>query len=301
MNNLSSHAKLEKRFRIQGSLVLKTALHLGGGNVPARGTDSPILRDGFDRPYLPGSSLKGALRAAVERIAPNLKATACGLFLEDAEQETNTIKCMTPQKKGGLGDVYRELEKALGQPYDTHRAKLTTLINGQADMPETKTIQEEHLLMALAANLCDACKAFGSPFMASPVYFHDAPVNEDSWIGLTQVRDGVGIDRDSGRAVDRIKYDYEIVPPDTVFDFSLTVESGDGKTLGLVALALHELKNGNIPLGGIRTRGLGRCDLQNATVQYIDFNDLKSYLLDNTWKEMSIDEFITKHIEVLLS
>jgi len=312
---IANHAKLTKRYRISGHLVLKTALHLGGGGVPARGTDSPILRDGYERPYIPGSSLKGALRAAVERIAPSLEdTTACGLFapahvlLQQAEgQQVGPDECLTPlHEKHPKKKAYRELEEGLGEKIKRHMDKLKLLLDGTFEEPKPKdqkkqVVAEDHLMLALDHNLCDVCKAFGSPFMASRVYFHDAPVNEDGWMGLTQVRDGVGIDRDSGRAVDRIKYDYEIVPPDTFFDFSLTVESSDAKTLGLVALALHELQQGNVPLGGIRSRGLGRCALENATVEYIDFADLTAYLLEGEWQETSLDQFIKDHIAILLT
>ncbi len=302
-----------KRYRITGNLILKTALHIGGSGMPARGTDSPILRDGYERPYIPGSSLKGALRAAVERILPSLNGhTACSLFVpiksSSEDEQLHALmnaQCLTPlpenhQKK----KAFRKLEESLGE--EIQRSKnlqkaVEMLLGEQAGKIDiSQAVAEAHLLMALEKNLCDVCKAFGSPFMASSIYFHDAPVVEDRWIGLTQVRDGVGIDRDSGRAKERIKYDYEIVPPDTAFEFSMTIETGNEKALGLAALALHELTQGNIPIGGIRSRGLGRCGLEDGRVEFIDFKDLSAYLLEGKWQEMSLEQFIQTHIKVLI-
>lgn len=300
-----------KRYRIAGNLILKTALHIGGGGGPARGTDSPVLRDGYDRPYIPGSSLKGALRAAVERILPNLNGhTACSLFVplnaDEKSSQTGNGICLTPlpeahEKK----ESYRLLEQSLGVKIESNRdvqQALQTLLGGwEKKVDPSHWLSEQHLMMVLEENLCDVCKAFGSPFMASSIYFHDAPVNENLWMGLTQVRDGVGIDRDSGRARERIKYDYEIVPPGTAFEFSMTIETGNEKKIGLAALALHELMQGNVPLGGIRSRGLGRCQLEEVRVEYVDFADLKSYLLEGTWKSQPVQEFVSSHINVLLS
>lgn len=322
-----SRAKLKARYRISADLILDTALHLGGGRNPAKGTDAPILRDGFGKPYIPGSSLKGALRAAVERIVPNLNVSACGLYApvevppgKNDESKTNPDSlqkstepsagfCLTPlDEKHPRREAYRLLEEALGKRREDLnqevREKIKILLNDHCRVQANERITEELLLCVLDENLCEVCKAFGAPLISSTLYFHDASVKEESWLGLTQVRDGVGIDRDSGRAVDRIKYDYEIVPPQTVFNFSMTIETGEDRALGLAALVLHELREGNVPLGGIRSRGLGRCHLkaQEECVEALDFTSmaaLKAYLLDEKPQKLALDVFIKQHIEKL--
>lgn len=324
-----SRARLNARYRINADLVLDTALHLGGGRNPAKGTDAPILRDGFGRPYIPGSSLKGALRAAVERIVPNLDVSACGLFTpveahkgeddlkkrngeERRNDETNRSFCLTPLREDHpRREAYRLLEEALGKRLEdlndkTQEKIKNNILSNQCRLPNNARITEELLLCVLDENLCEVCKAFGAPLISSTLYFHDAPVKEESWIGLTQVRDGVGIDRDSGRAVDRIKYDYEIVPPQTVFKFSMTVETGEARALGLAALVVHELKTGNVPLGGIRSRGLGRCHLEATedcveALNFTDMDALKAYLKDDQITKLTLDAFIKQHIEKLWS
>ncbi len=58
------------KLRLTSSLVVKTGLHIGGGgeNLDIGGIDKAVIRDPLTRhPYLPGSSIKGKLRALLER------------------------------------------------------------------------------------------------------------------------------------------------------------------------------------------------------------------------------------------
>jgi CRISPR-associated protein Csm3 len=59
------------KVRIFGDLVVETGLHIGGGgeNLDIGGLDKPVIRNPLTRePYIPGSSLKGKLRAILERL-----------------------------------------------------------------------------------------------------------------------------------------------------------------------------------------------------------------------------------------
>lgn len=54
---------------IKGTIVVKTGLHIGAGNdkVEIGGMDNPIIRNPLTRePYIPGSSVKGKMRALLE-------------------------------------------------------------------------------------------------------------------------------------------------------------------------------------------------------------------------------------------
>ncbi len=55
--------------KITGKIVVKTGLHIGAGNdkVEIGGMDNPIIRNPLTRePYIPGSSIKGKMRALLE-------------------------------------------------------------------------------------------------------------------------------------------------------------------------------------------------------------------------------------------
>ena len=55
--------------RIKGKIVVETGLHIGAGNdkVEIGGMDNPIIRNPMTKePYIPGSSIKGKMRALLE-------------------------------------------------------------------------------------------------------------------------------------------------------------------------------------------------------------------------------------------
>lgn len=61
--------RLNKYVKIEGVLVCKTGLRIGSSkdDIEIGGMDNPILRDPLTKlPYVPGSSLKGKLRSALE-------------------------------------------------------------------------------------------------------------------------------------------------------------------------------------------------------------------------------------------
>ncbi len=60
------------RLEISGTLTIESPVHVGTGERLSLATDAPILMDGLGdeaRPYIPGSSLRGVLRAHIEREA----------------------------------------------------------------------------------------------------------------------------------------------------------------------------------------------------------------------------------------
>jgi CRISPR-associated protein Csm3 len=55
--------------KITGKIMVKAGLHIGGGNdkVEIGGMDDPVIKNPLTRePYIPGSSLKGKMRALLE-------------------------------------------------------------------------------------------------------------------------------------------------------------------------------------------------------------------------------------------
>ncbi|MEM5947011.1 type III-A CRISPR-associated RAMP protein Csm3 [Spirochaetia bacterium 38H-sp] len=61
--------KLKEIKTITGKIVVKTGLHIGAGNenIEIGGMDNPVIRDPATKlPYIPGSSIKGKMRALLE-------------------------------------------------------------------------------------------------------------------------------------------------------------------------------------------------------------------------------------------
>ncbi len=71
--------RLERRIIFSGTIEAVTPLHIGSGKqeVDIGGADMPVLTDPNGQPYIPGSSLKGRVRAEAERIAREEGLTVC--------------------------------------------------------------------------------------------------------------------------------------------------------------------------------------------------------------------------------
>ena len=143
-------------------------------------------------------------------------------------------------------------------------------------------------------------------FSASKIYFNDLYVDE--WAETTQVRHGVAIDRDSERARDQLLYDYEVVSTGSTFEMEITLENPSDTDLGLVCVGLNEFVSGIGSIGGMRSRGLGNCQVLNLIGYKADLTNLdqlKKYLIGKKPEEKmsnvnDIDGFLEKHIRRLL-
>jgi CRISPR-associated protein Csm3 len=54
---------------LEGEILCQTGLHIGAGkgSLEIGGADNPVVKDAFGIPYIPGSSLRGRLRALLEQ------------------------------------------------------------------------------------------------------------------------------------------------------------------------------------------------------------------------------------------
>ena len=248
---MTSFWQFENRWLITATLRMKTALSVGSrASLMPTGSDLPVIKTPEGVPFIPGSSLKGVVRTYVERVLrtmDELKQQRQGQRLWACDPLDERQRCVTGERKRAL------LEKA-----------------GEDDARFTELIWHES---------CTACRLFGSPWLASRVAFQDAMLaNRDSLLRLTEVRDGVGIDRDLGSAKTGIKYDFETVPAGAEFGITIVVENAEEWEVGLLLLALEAMKRGELPIGGKTTRGPGWGELVNLKVQRIGKDRLVAYL-----------------------
>ena len=148
--------------------------------------------------------------------------------------------------------------------------------NGFPDWKRDRS--ETELIKKLEQKLCHTCKLFGSPYSASKIMIHDLTIKE--WAEVTQIRDGVVIDRDSERAKDQLKYDFEVVPPSSTFELKICLENPTDEDLGLACLGLNEFVSEMAYIGGIKSRGLGNCKIRTD-----DFAIYELDLVSNDKKE----------------
>ena len=244
---MSDFHVLGYRLRLTGRLRLETALRVGSGLTDEiSGTDIAVIKDHQRRPYIPGSSFKGALRAHIERLVRLVEPGTPG------------------HGRGACNPVNRSEWCITSERMDALRQNLETLDDQVYQLS------------------CRVCRVFGSPWLASRVLVKDLLLVEpDLWFERRyQVRYGVGIDRDGETAARNILYNYEVVPAGTEFKWEIVIENANREEAqdGLVMWGLREFANGRVQLGGARSRGLGWVRLFFDEAEEVDASDRNALL-----------------------
>ena len=295
MVELENRYELRNRYRFEGTLVMQTALHIGGGRASLSPSDSPVVLTPTGHPFIPGSSFKGALRSTVEKLVPLLPAgpatkfSTCALIdlpepdqIAQTEQEGGDKACPTVRQRG-IAKV-RQAWQRRGKVYDLE----------QRDLPY----------------LCSTCQLFGSPFVAARININDLYLVSNAWEGGIQIRDGVAIDRDSETAKEGLKYDFEVVPASAAFKLHIDLENATPQDLQILSVGLSEFVHGFGMIGGKRSRGLGACELQELTVSSLELagagvsreesrKRLQNYLINRTFstEREPGEHFLSRQIE----
>ena len=236
------------RFKVQGVLQTDTALRIGSGrDSDPTGHDLPVLKDLRGRPFIPGSSFKGAFRAHLERLLRGIDETLACISTPRPREAKAQKGCLTQ------GDVDRLKAAHQNDP--------------------------DELSAQIWRNSCWTCSLMGAPWLASKLLVRDLIVDPDTWFDRYLIRDGVAIDRDTETAAEGMKYDFEAVPAGTEFQFELVVDNATEAELGLTLLGLREFEEGRVTLGGAASRGLGMVRLALAWNQseWLTAQDLPDY------------------------
>jgi CRISPR-associated protein Csm3 len=247
------------RYTFRGALELAGALHIGSGGGGRIGetenwTDASVIRDSRGRPYIPGSSLRGTLRAAILQIAPALFERV-NLDLREDEQFFQDLKNNMEKQVQG------QRLAAGGSGFDDEAARQNWL----------------------AGNLSPTERLFGTVLWASPLHIRDLHLLSGR-ADAGEVRHGVGIDRDTGAAKEQIKYDFEVLPAGARFDFWMRCDVPDSPREylelwpRLLAIGLRLLEQGELTLGGRAARGVGQVRLRNLEAYRLDAGDRSALL-----------------------
>lgn len=288
----------ESRLHLCGTLTFTSAMRIGAEKSLAVDTpDTPVLRDATGMPYIPGSSFKGALRSYVEAVARAIQSRddvedrnlACIPIGRPPARPQDDSVCLYQDEVTALKSVKPDSWHTSDQIPKVLARRLPSAEDIQSQIQkEGKTPVLDRALRDLS---CWTCRLFGAQWLASKVLIKDLYVDEASFL-RTEIRDGVGIDRDAGRAATGIKYQFEIVPANTKFDLEVLVENATEAELGLLWLGLGAFERGEIPIGGAKSRGLGWCRWRPDWEQsrYIGQSNLIAMLLpDETNKTQSMN------------
>lgn len=245
--------KLENRYFFRGELVLENEMHIGSGKGDGR-TDALVVKDFNGKPFIPGSSLRGSLRSVIERIAASLDKNPCLL--------TNDT-CVTTSK-----DIQKEFKKIL----------------------ENKDNSEIKKFLDDDSKICPVCRLFGSTVVASKIKITDLRLKEEK--AEPAIRHGVAINRDTETSQNKAKFDFEVVPKESRFEFELIGENLTDNDRALLAVGIQEMIDGNFWIGGNTARGLGKCKLDGLKIEYFDnVEGLKKYLREKKGNELPLKDF----------
>lgn len=247
--------KLESRYIFKGELVLENEMHLGSGKGDGR-TDSLVVKDFKNKPFIPGSSLRGVLRSVIERIAATLGKDPCLL---------SSDTCVTNSK-----DILQEEFKELLKNKD--KSGIEKFLNDDS-------------------KICPVCRFFGSTVVASKIRITDLPLKVEK--AEPAIRHGEAINRDTETSQDKAKFDFEVVPKGSSFEFELIGENLTDDDLSLLAIGIQEMIDGNFWIGGNSSRGLGKCKLDKLDIKYFKgVEGLKNYLTKKSLTPMDSTKFL---------
>jgi CRISPR/Cas system CSM-associated protein Csm3 (group 7 of RAMP superfamily) len=182
---------------------------------------------GLETVYLPGSSLKGALRTHCERIARTVGG--------EGPDRRPRLSC---NPLGGASD---------GPGYSCNRR-----LQGLAERGDSRRAYRDS---------CFVCQLFGNQHEAAHVWVADA---YPTTAPRVEPRAAVGVDRVYGSAAVG-PLTYEVVS-DGRFQTQIALHNFTLAQLGLLALALRDLADGRLALGSGKSRGLGRAGVEVAAL-----------------------------------
>jgi CRISPR-associated RAMP protein (TIGR02581 family) len=176
-------------------------------------------------PFIPGSSLKGVVRSYAEKICRSLRdnpVPVCLPYLERGNENEN----------------------------ERNQASCGSRIKNHLRVLDRKELPSSHIYRIS----CPICRMFGSHYFIGRTRTSDAYIVNGYKL---EDRDGVAIDRFSGGAASRAKYDLQVLVSGD-FHTRIEIQNFELWQLGLLGLVLRDMEEGLIRIGMGTSRGLGR-------------------------------------------
>ena len=253
------------RLELAGDYVMDSAFRIGAG-------DNDVLLDRDGRPYIPGSTLRGALRAYTESF----------LRAMDSDALTEVREVLISGTQGNSIPMLRRVAlccDSVDRPVNSTSYQ-GCLTEGIVALWRADPLLQSTLNDALTACTCHTCRVFGAPWLAAKIVVADMPLR-GTWNGLYEARGGLALSRDAGVTIHGSPYTRRALPARLRFTFRLVMEDADFAEQGMVLLGLRALELGWVPLGADRARGLGQghLELNWAACRYLDATSLVQTLL----------------------
>ncbi len=194
--------------------------------------------------YLPGTSLKGAMRSQAERVLRGLTVEVCDPF-----DGRSRCRSGPPRERSGQ--------------------------RGRGNRPRPQSDAE------IFRDQCPACQTFGSLRVAGRCNVEDAYPWERGGgqdpgaasmsapaasANATEERHQVGIDRRTGQAARGALFDLEVVVAGTFYT-KIHLENFALWQLGLIGGVLADMDQGDVPIGFGKSRGLGQVAVEITSIE----------------------------------
>ncbi len=266
------------RLVMRGELRCLSGLRIGAAkDASGIGSDLPVLRDASQLPYIPGSSLKGVVRSAVEALIRGAFPVDKSWSVSDQPPKVWACNPLEDRDPSDLTTARAADEACLSRRWSSVLRKHHG-VGEHADLP----------LALVLAHSCTACALFGNSELGGRVLFSDLRLlNASELSSPVEIRDGVAIDRDMLTAADKAKYDYEVVPAGARFELEIILDNPEPVLQGLLVAGLNALHEGHVRLGGFGSRGLGRVEVQIGEAR---IRSAKEMLTGASGRTLSHDE-----------
>ena len=243
MNTLNFFQNWQGKVMISGCLEAVTGLHIGGSQtgIDIGGVDNIIIRQQPDeRPYIPGSSLKGKMRSLTERARNKSLIKLPGSTIQQHQCDNEEAEAC-------------EVCKVFGLPGQKKNSQPTRLI-----------VRDGKLLDELYVTEPDGKRKLQN--------WDDSDVSTD--MPFSEVKNEVAIDRITSAAMPR---PVERVPAGARFSYDMVFdifEDADKDHLGLVFESMRLLENDY--LGGYGSRGSGQIRFESVKITWRSKTDYRS-------------------------
>jgi CRISPR-associated protein Csm3 len=224
--------KLIGKLILEGEMHCETGLHVGAGkgSLEIGGADNPVVKDAHGRPYVPGSTLRGRIRALLEQATGMAIPSELVFISKRKGQEVRIHQSDRPDDEIGLlfGRSPLRLDRVEGEPLDARSATPARLTIYDAPL------EQESITAQMRENLDDE---------------------------ITEVKSENAIDRITSQANPRT---LERVPAGARFKVRLVIDVLCDEDKALPARVLEGLRLlEDDALGGGGSRGSGRVSFKN--------------------------------------
>ena len=292
--------KLDELTIVTGILVNVSPLRIGKGKSElGEPTELSIEKLPDGTPYVPGSSLKGALRSLAEKLAKSSGHKICNIFMDLTPCELAaaiTRKALDAIESLSIKPLKHDLVDILSRAKRTSeeiRELANSIENIVNEIQDTSDLENaiEKIMEELKELPCPVCRIFGNKELASHVRIMNAYPKDEAKPEL-QFRTRVALDRFRKASRSGALFDYEFVPPGYKWDFEMRIynlnilEPNEDQASKLLKHVLDYVSNLGLEIGGMKSVGHGLIKFEELKAKVYHIKDFKVELM----KEVNLFE-----------